>query len=297
MSLSMRIIFFGVIGIIGGLLAWPFAESLILLQGIFPSLLVFGIAIGGVVGLIIGGCFGMNEGLLSHSPPKVKSGLIMGIIIGMIGGALGVLLGIQVGLFMGTTFFFAPASFKTIGYPLARALGWAAFGIFIGIVEGIRSRSFAKIKNGIIGGFVGGFCGGLVFEYSLKIFIPDVLYARLLGFVVLGLLIGIFYGFVENKLARASFYLLNGRYKGKEYLLNQRNVTIGREERADVSLDSYRQVSEQHAAVQAKKKKVIIRDKNSKTGTYVNDKRISEINLQDGDVIRIGEAQFLFKLK
>ncbi len=297
MSLSMRIIFFGVIGLIGGLLAWPFAEVLISFQGGFPSLLVFGIVIGGVVGLIIGGCFGMNEGLLSHSGSKLKSGLVMGIIIGMLGGVIGVLLGLQVGLFMGSSFFLAPANFKTIGYPIARALGWAAFGIFIGMVEGIRSRSFAKIKNGIIGGFIGGFLGGLVFEYSLKLFVPDVLYARLLGFVVLGLCIGVFYGFVENKLAKASFYMLNGRYKGKEYLLNQRHMTIGKEEQSDVSLADYRMVAAKHATVNTKKDKVIIKDANSKGDIFVNDKRMIEAELKDGDVIRLGEAQFLFKLK
>jgi hypothetical protein len=296
-SLSMRIIFFGMIGIIGGMLAWPLAEVLISFQGGFPSLLVFGIVIGGVVGLIMGGCFGMNEGILSHSAAKLKSGLVMGIIIGVLGGVIGVLLGLQVGLFMGSSFFLAPANFKIIGYPIARALGWAAFGIFIGVVEGIRSKSFPKIKNGIIGGFLGGFLGGLVFEYSLKLFVPDVLYARLLGFVVLGLCIGIFYGFVENKLARASFYVLNGRYKGKEYLLNQRRMTIGKEEQADVSLADYRMVAAKHATLNTKKHNVIIKDTNSKAGIYVNDRRINEAQLKDGDVIRVGEAQFLFKLK
>jgi hypothetical protein len=297
MSLTMRIIFFAMIGIIGGMLAWPPAEVLISFQADFPSLLIFGIVIGGVMGLIIGGCFGMNEGILSHSAKKLKSGLIMGVIIGILGGIAGVLIGLQVGLFMGTSFFFAPASFKTIGYPIARALGWAAFGIFIGIVEGIRSKSFAKIKNGIIGGFIGGFLGGVVFEYSLKLFVPDVLYARLLGFIVLGLFIGIFYGFVENKLAQASFYLLNGRYKGKEYLLNQRQMTIGRDEQAEMSLSDYRQVSAKHASLHSKKDKVIIKNKNSKVGTYVNDKKVNESVLKDGDVIRVGEAQFLFRKK
>ncbi len=297
MSLTMRIIFFGMIGIIGGMLAWPLAEVLISFQGNFPSLLIFGIIIGGVVGLVIGGCFGMNEGILSHSSAKLKGGLIMGIIIGAVGGAVGVISGIQVGLFMGTSFFFAPASFKTVGYPIARALGWAAFGIFIGVVEGIRSKSFAKIKNGIIGGFIGGFLGGIVFEYSLKLFVPDVLYARLLGFIVLGLFIGIFYGFVENKLARASFYLLNGRYKGKEYLLNQRQMTIGRDEQADMSLADYRQVSAKHASLHSKKDKIILKDKNSKMGTYINDKKVNEAALKNGDVIRVGEAQFLFRKK
>jgi hypothetical protein len=296
-SLTMRIIFFGIIGIIGGMLAWPFAEVLIFFQGSFPSLLVFGIVIGAVVGLIIGGCFGMNEGILSHSKSKLTSGLIMGIIIGIVGGVVGVVLGMQVGLFMGSSIFFAPAGFKSVGYPLARALGWAAFGIFIGIVEGIRSKSIAKVKNGIIGGFLGGFLGGIVFEYSLRLFVPDVLYARLLGFIVLGLCIGIFYGFVENKLAKASFYLLNGRYKGKEYLLNQHRMSIGREEQTDMTLSDYRMVAGKHATLQTKKNKVLLKDANSKVGTYVNDRRINEAELKDGDVVRVGEAQFLFRLK
>jgi pSer/pThr/pTyr-binding forkhead associated (FHA) protein len=56
-------------------------------------------------------------------------------------------------------------------------------------------------------------------------------------------------------------------------------------------------VAAKHATLNTKKNKVIIKDTNSKAGLYVNDKRINEAELKDGDVIRVGEAQFLFKLK
>jgi pSer/pThr/pTyr-binding forkhead associated (FHA) protein len=39
----------------------------------------------------------------------------------------------------------------------------------------------------------------------------------------------------------------------------------------------------------------VLRDLESKCGTFVNDKRIEECSLNNGDRIRIGEVQLVFK--
>jgi len=70
------------------------------------------------------------------------------------------------------------------------------------VSEGIRSKSINKARNGILGGFVGGILGGFVFEY-LRILLPGNIYARLTGLVVLGLLIGVFYGLIEINLSKS----------------------------------------------------------------------------------------------
>ena len=105
MSLTMRIFFFALIGIIAGILAWPLAELAIYLQADFPSLLIYSIVVGIAIGLFMGACFGMFEGITSHSSHKLKSGIIMGLIIGIFSGVIGVLIGQAALIFLGTTFF------------------------------------------------------------------------------------------------------------------------------------------------------------------------------------------------
>jgi len=49
-------VFFGLVGIIAGILSWPCAEVMLFFQARFPSLLMFSIALGVVIGVFIGDC-------------------------------------------------------------------------------------------------------------------------------------------------------------------------------------------------------------------------------------------------
>ncbi|MBN1525173.1 MAG: FHA domain-containing protein [Spirochaetales bacterium] len=297
MSLTVRLLFFCAIGIIAGLFVWPVAELIVYFQENMFTLFLYSIMLGGSVGVCLGLIIGCHEGLTSHNTRKIISGAITGLIIGAIGGVLGFIAGQAAGLLIGNAVFYSNASMKSIGYPLAKAIGWAALGIFLGIVEGVRSRSFTKMRSGIFGGLIGGFLGGLLFEYSLLFFAENVMFARLIGLVILGLFIGLFYGIIENRLARASLYVLNGIQKGKEILLTQSTVTLGGKDDADLDLSGYRGVANDHAVIKRKKKNILLIDQKSVAGTFVNDKRINEAALQDGDVVRLGDAQCLFKVK
>jgi hypothetical protein len=294
MSKTMRILFYGLMGITGGLAVWPFVEILVYVQG---SLLLHSTLLGGVIGLFMGGAFGITEGILQQANRKIISGLVTGLVIGLFGGAIGILSGQFLLLFIGTNVTGEIGSFGDLGYPLAKALGWAIFGIFIGIVEGVRSRSPVKIRNGILGGILGGFLGGFVFEMIIRLGFLDAAAARLIGLVLLGFFIGLFYGLVENRLARASLLALNGPSKGKEFLVNERVMTIGAEDSAAMTIAGYTQVAPEHAIVRRKKNDIILQDNKSRSGTFVNDQKVNETIVKDGDVIRVGDAQFLFRKK
>ena len=296
MSLSMRIIFFSLIGIIAGVLAWPFAETVVFFQAQFPSILLFSIVLGVVIGILMGGCVGTSEGIMAHSWSKVRSGILAGILIGAIGGLVGFVIGQAALLLIGTKFFNSTHSFRNIGFPLSKAIGWAAFGMFVGMGEGIRSRSGDKVKHGIIGGLIGGFIGGFLFEY-LRIRIESHYLGRLAGLAVLGLLIGLFYGIIENKLSRAKLIILNGKNRGKEFPLAQRVMKIGSSKNAEIGIEGYRGVAEEHAEIKREKKSFTVVDGGSRYGTYVNDQKISQTKLQPDSVIRIGNVQFLFTVQ
>ena len=296
MSLVIRIVFFGIMGIAAGALAWPFAETVLYLQADFPSLLLFNAALGVAIGLFMGGVFGMTEGVVSGSRVKMRSGAFTGMAVGAVGGVAGFVAGQAALLAVGTTFFHSQAGFQTVGIPVSRALGWAGFGMFIGMAEGIRSRSGARVRNGIIGGFLGGVLGGLLVEY-LRIAWPENVMARLGGLCLLGLLVGVLYGIVELRFTRAYLHLLGGRAGGREYPLSQKVTIIGGSEKTAVTLPGYRNVADEHAVITRKGDAFVLTDSGTRKATYVNDRSVDRTELQDGDVIRVGDAQFQFRKK
>ncbi len=71
-------------------------------------------------------------------------------------------------------------------------------------------------------------------------------------------------------------------------------ATIGRDESCAVFIDVDK-VSRQHAEVQHRGEAFLIKDLDSTNGTWVNSQQIDQHILQDGDVIRVGPAQIIFK--
>ncbi len=296
MSTTIKKLYLCLIGMIAGLASWPFAEASIYFQSYFPSYLIFSIFLGLIFGLIMGLFFSSSEGIIQHDAGKVMKGMVAGALFGIIGGVLGFLIGQTVLFLIGDKFIHSKINFDLIGLPISRAIGWAILGIFIGITDGVRAGSSKKIKIGLIGGLLGGLLGGLALEYS-RFLIPDFLFARLIGLLIFGLFIGLFYGFIEKQLSMGVLYLLNGKYKGKEYLVNQGRIKIGSSKKNDITLNEYEQIDDNHAKLYIKKDELFIKNLSQKNPVKVNDDIINEHKLKLEDVIKIGEAKFLYKYK
>jgi hypothetical protein len=296
MTLGMRMILLGLIGLVAGALCWPFTELILFYQASFPTLLFFSMALGVAVGLFMGGSFGMSEGIISNSWTKIRSGGLTGALVGSVGGMLGFIAGQAALLLVGSFFFNTTGRLRSYGIPISRALGWAVFGMVVGVAEGVRSRSGAKARNGIVGGFLGGLGGGLVVEY-IRVLSPASAYARLAGLCVLGLFIGIAYALVERGLAKASLRLLSGRSKGREFLLTQSRTIVGGAQKTEVTLAGYGNVAGEHAVIHRDRGDFTIVQEDGKKPIYVNDEKVERRVLKNGDVIRIGDAQFQFSRK
>jgi len=295
MSTIKRRIFLCLVGLLAGLAAWPAAEITLLFQADFPSYLVFSIFLGAVFGIFIGAFFGSGDGIIMSHRRSIVTGVTRGLAIGALGGAIGFLVG-QGALFLtGEYLIHSMRRFNTVGMPVSRAIGWAVLGVFVGMVDGVRSRSWNKIRIGIIGGVTGGFVGGLALEY-FRIVFSETVFARLLGLLLFGLFIGLFYGFVEVRLSYGVLTLLNGRFKGKEFLINQKRLGIGGQEKNEIKLEGYRDVSERHALVRVKKDDVFI-SRVEGARLYVNDDPVDEHMLKYEDVIKIGSAKLLYQYK
>jgi hypothetical protein len=89
--------------------------------------------------------------------------------------------------------------------------------------------------------------------------------------------------------------LRSGPRTGQQFALKRGRNTIGRDpSRADIVLDD-ETVSGAHAVIQFEQGQFYIYDLASLNGTYVNNRRVQKQLLMDGDVVRFGNAQAIFK--
>jgi uncharacterized protein involved in exopolysaccharide biosynthesis len=89
----------------------------------------------------------------------------------------------------------------------------------------------------------------------------------------------------------AHLWARNGKNEGRRYAVGGAEQIIGRAGNADIEVDDER-VSLQHARIVAVDGHHHIYDLGSTNGTYVNDTRIDDAELRDGDLLQIGETLF-----
>ncbi|MBN1551554.1 FHA domain-containing protein [bacterium] len=84
-------------------------------------------------------------------------------------------------------------------------------------------------------------------------------------------------------------------YNFKTVRLNRRQpTTIGREKYNDIVLNDL-MVSRQHALLCWENDVFVLKDLNSRNGTFLNGKKISSVALKDGDIIKIGSYEFALR--
>jgi diguanylate cyclase (GGDEF)-like protein len=91
----------------------------------------------------------------------------------------------------------------------------------------------------------------------------------------------------------ACIVVIYGAELGRKYNIEGREMTIGRATVNDICV-SQDSVSRTHATITADDTGVKIRDNESTNGTYVNDHKIHEAYLKDGDLIKVGRSIFKF---
>jgi hypothetical protein len=278
------------------------AELILFLQSGFPSYLVFSAFLGAVTGALMGAFFGTAEGITSRVKSRIPAGALLGALVGCIGGGIGLLAGQAALWLIGTLVMQSYANFQLVVLPLSHAIGWAVLGVFVGAGEGVRAGSWKKIWVGILGGLAGGLVGGFILEYSRLAF-PRMGFSRLFGFAILGLAIGGFYGVIERGMSFGIFRVLTGGLKGKEFLLNQRRMRLGRSPRNEIALPSYEDLADRQAQIRIRKGEVVLLNLEPRLPIMVNEQKIEESagsrgaerRLKLGDVIRMGSARIFYK--
>jgi hypothetical protein len=295
MSILVRRLIILAIGVLAGVAAWPLAELIVYDQGHFPSYLVFIPVLGAAVGAPMGAFFGAAEGITSRVKARILPGVLVGALVGLAGGAVGFLAGQAALLLIAEVAMRSYRSFQQVVLPVSRSIGWGFLGIFIGMVEGLRARSGKKTAVGILGGLVGGLAGGFVLEY-LRLFVPGFRYTRLVGLVILGVAIAVLYAIVEKGLANGVLRVLNGALKGKEYLLTQSRLRIGRGRRNEIALAPYEGLAERQAEIRIRRGAATLVNLEPRVPVLVNEKPVREHRLKYDDVIKIGPVKLFYRV-
>jgi hypothetical protein len=285
-----------VAGAIGGFVAWAATEPAARagdlnpgrhqsLGGMLLEMALFGGAIGGFIAMALGAV----EGVITAAWVRALNGGLVGLAVGGAGGGVGAVL---------AQFMYSAAGGGHMGTPiiqqiLVRAIGWAVIGAFIGLGPGLQMMAPRKITNGLIGGLLGGFIGGALFDPIAAIF--GVLGgaagtpSRLVGIVVTGLCTGLAIGMVEELRKEAWLIVAAGPLAGKQFILYKQDTWIGSAPGMDIPLVKDPSIGPKQCVIEAAGRSHSLRDAGA-GGTFVNGREVSQVRLQNGDAIQIGET-------
>jgi len=284
MSLRLKMLYSCLTGAWGGYIAWLLLDPLLGVQA--ANVYVDAMFNGAVIGIAIGVIMSGFEGAMERNVAVLVRRLLSGLVAGLAGGVLGLLIG---------ELLFQQFSQATV----MRVIGWALFGLAIGIGEGVLTRSWRRMLLGAAGGLVGGVLGSLAFLWvSQTLALPA--FSRALGFTLLGALIGLFSGLmpvVASGVLGALGTLKvisSGRHEGKEILLDKPLISIGRDDGCDLGLYGVADVQPRHAEVQREPAGYVVRRLNN-ASLWVNGQPVQQQILHSGDRIRAGGAEILFR--
>jgi hypothetical protein len=267
------------------------------------------VAVAGVKGFFLGLCIALGLSLVDAvwNLSLRRLGTILlrvgaAVVVGSLGGLIGGMLG--------------QALYRATHLWIFFVLGWAIAGLLIGAALGtcevmtslIRQADAAgarrKLVNGLIGGTAGGILGGAL-AYLLREAWASILSGEdlntlwaptALGFVALGMCIGLLIALAHVVLKEAWVRVESGFRAGRELILSKEKTTIGRDEKCDIGLFGDNQVEKMHARIVQAGGRYYLEDVNSSSGTFVNDQPANgRIALNSGDRIRVGRNVLLFR--
>jgi hypothetical protein len=284
MSRWLRTYNYGILGAVGGLLGWQISN----LAGLSftGNVYLSEVFVGGLIGLCIGLLIGVTEGLFTLNFARALRAGLVSAGLGLIAGAIGLPLGEILFQILGAGF-------------IGRALGWGLFGGLIGLAEGITGGS--QMWKGALGGLLGGIVGGGFLE-AARDGLKNPLLGKALGMVLLGASVGALIALIVVLLSRAWIEVASGKLRGAEFILDKflkakgPSVILGSDAlKADIVFPDP-DVDPQHAMLTGDGSHFTIKDM-SKTGTYVNKRRVERTQLADRQILRLGNTELIYHEK
>jgi len=284
MNRLTRTYYYAILGAIGGLIGWQVSDLLGL--SFVSNLYLSEAVVGALIGFSIGFFIGITEGALTLNPVQLaKAGLFSGLL-GLAAGAIGLPL--------------SEWLFQSVGAGIVgRILGWAVFGLLIGLAEGVVGKS--QVWKGMLGGVIGGALGGLLLE-SVHNWLKDPLVGKAVGLLLLGAAVGAFISLMVVLLSRAWLEVTSGKLKGTEFILDKfmkkggPAIAIGSSALKSEIVFPDPDIAPQHAMLTSDGIYFALKDM-SMSGTFINNKRIERMQLADGQRIRMGNTELVYHEK
>ena len=280
-------------GAAGGILAWLFGEGVLLVidgishtsnLGLAFSTGFWAAAIGAAISVVLA----LGEGLYAGTRLPHRT-VAKAIGIGGVGGYFGGFIGQLVyGSIARNSSFFMQV--------LVRALGWAVVGLAIGLAYGALAPNKRRIRNSLVGGLIGGAIGGALFD-PIAAFaqIGDGQVSRTIAIMMLGAAVGLAISMIEQVAKDSWLQVIRGAFEGKEFILYEPRTVIGSGHDCSINLFKDDGVSPKHAEIRVEGAQTVIHDLRSAAGTRVNGEYVRSRVIRNGDVIKIGEAAFVFR--
>ncbi|MGN2339104.1 FHA domain-containing protein [Clostridium cagae] len=295
-KINFKTIFFkGILyGLIGGFIAWILQEvmpidydTILAFKGYTSESLINDVNLGRI-----------SEGIYYGSKKRAIKygfiGLIIALFISFCGGFLAQ--SAYSSLLNDTTEY---TSQVYLGF--VRAIGWTVMGAGVGIAIGLIKPEKIRIINCVLGGIIGGFIGGFLFNFiaqSISIDITDKgTVARAIGIIIMGTLIGLGIGLLEQFAKTAWLKVIRGEFEGKEYLVFKGITSIGNSGKNTIVLFKDKLVAPNHCDIVQEGNRYVLVDKGSPSGTFVNGVRITRHTLKQGDAISVGNSVLVFNTK
>jgi hypothetical protein len=206
--------------------------------------------------------------------------------------------------------------FSRLSHVVFFVLGWTVTGLLIGaslilfdlLGRYVLLRSFRggvrKTLQAVGGGTEGGNLGG-VLSWLLKdvgaVLFPGVPVEELwtpsaLGFVVLGLCIGLMIGLAQVLFKESWLRVETGKRRGRDIVLSRPLLTLGRAESCDIGLFGDPGVERLHARLELGADGYVVADAGTGRGTFVNGRRIGgPTPLRSGDTLLLGDTLLRFE--
>lgn len=227
--------------------------------------------------------------------------VLVAVGVGLLGGLLGGLAG-QFLFQKKPLDFFLIFGWTVTGFLIGISIG--AFEVLSQMVRGEnRTGAMRKVVNGVLGGTAGGLLGGflsVVLRGTWKSLLADKPSEDLwspsaIGFVILGLCIGLFIGLAQVILKEAWVKIEKGRRAGREMILTKQETTIGRAEACDIGLFGDNTIERDHARIIIEGNRYYLVDSGTPAGTFLNEDRITgPALLRSGDAIGVGASILRF---
>ena len=243
-----------------------------------------------VIALFVGLFLGIGEGVYYGSFEKTiiyaLIGAVVSLVIGFISGYIAQFLYSEL----------LPDEPQEFAAAFVRGMGWAIMGLGIGVSVGLIKPEIKRILFCAIGGLVGSFVGGFLFNYVCDI-IPNDMVARGVAIGIMGLLIGLGVGLLEQFAKAAWLKVIRGAFEGKEYLVFAGTTSIGNNGKNTIVLFKDKLVAPHHCDIKLEGSKYVLTDCGTPMGTVVNGQRTARHVLKQGDTIALGNSVLVFNTK